>query len=179
MNDTNDSAATQPADIVQTLAALKNPPLHIVLVSPQIPPNTGNVARLCAATGCALHLVEPMGFTINDRDLKRAGLDYWGSLGVVIHPSFEAFLATPIAENAWFLSTRAKQSYATAEYQHADALVFGSETAGLPASILAARPDRSVRIPMRAHAVRSLNLSTSVGIVTYAALAQLGMPGLE
>jgi tRNA (cytidine/uridine-2'-O-)-methyltransferase len=153
-------------------------PLHIVLAEPQIPPNTGNVARLCAATGCALHLVEPLGFTIDDRALKRAGLDYWDELHVVMHPSLDEFLARHAPAPFWLLSTRAARSYHVAPFAFGDALVFGKETAGLPASTLAEHADCALRIPMRAGAVRSVNLSTAVGIVTYAALAQLDFPNM-
>ncbi|MGD0053117.1 MAG: tRNA (cytidine(34)-2'-O)-methyltransferase [Vulcanimicrobiaceae bacterium] len=153
-------------------------PLHVVLVEPQIPPNTGNVARLCAATGCALHLVEPLGFRLDDRALKRAGLDYWDALGVVVHPSLAAFTAAFAPERTWLLSTRAARSYADAPFARGDALVFGPETAGLPQALLDAQPDRTLRIPMRPGAVRSLNLSTAVGVVAYAALARLGFPDL-
>lgn len=153
------------------------PPLHVVLVEPQIPPNTGNVARLCAGTGCALHLVEPLGFSIDDRALKRAGLDYWKAIEVVVHPTLDAMLAA-LTGRAWFVSTRGKLRYDRAPYSLGDALVFGKETEGLPRAVLDANPSSSLRIPMRTSAVRSLNLSTSVGIVTYAALAQLGFPGL-
>jgi len=149
-----------------------------VLVEPEIPPNAGNVARLCAATGCALHLVEPLGFRIDDRELKRAGLDYWDALGVVVHPSLAAFLETFAAHRFWLLSTRAARPYAEAEFQRGDALVFGKETAGLPQAVLDAHPDRALRIPMRPGAVRSINLSTAAGVVTYAALGRLGFPGL-
>jgi len=153
-------------------------PLHVVLVEPQIPPNAGNVARLCAATGCALHLVEPLGFSIDDRELKRAGLDYWHALDVTVHVSLDAFLRHFAAERLWLASTRGGRNYAGAPFARGDALVFGKETAGLPADLLAAHPQRTLRIPMREDAVRSLNLSTAAGIVTYAALARLGFPGL-
>jgi tRNA (cytidine/uridine-2'-O-)-methyltransferase len=153
-------------------------PLHLVLVEPQIPPNTGNVARLCAATGCALHLVAPLGFSLDDRELKRAGLDYWDALEVTVHESLEAALAQ-LAGRAWFLSTRGTRRYDGAPFAFGDALVFGKETAGLPADLLAAYPDRTLQIPMREGAVRSLNLSTAVGIAAYAALAKLGFPGLR
>jgi tRNA (cytidine/uridine-2'-O-)-methyltransferase len=170
--------ATQPSERISHGAEDRAlPPLHIVLVEPQIPPNTGNVARLCAATGCALHLVEPLGFSIADRELKRAGLDYWDAVDLRVHASLDLFLATWTAP-LWLLSTRAAQSYAGAGFAFGDAIVFGKETAGLPQTLLDARPDRALRLPMRRGAVRSLNLSTSVGIVTYAALARLGFPGL-
>ena len=168
----------QPQNRLVDADAVRDVPLHVVLVEPQIPPNTGNVARLCAATGCALHLVEPLGFTIDDRELKRAGLDYWDALGVVVHPSLDAFIASFARERIWLLSTRASRVYADAEFARGDALVFGKETAGLPQTLLDAYADRALRIPMRAGAVRSINLSTAAGVVTYAALARLGFPGL-
>jgi tRNA (cytidine/uridine-2'-O-)-methyltransferase len=174
------AGATQPAERVAAASdadAGASAPFHIVLVEPKIPPNTGNVARLCAATGCALHLIEPLGFSIADRELKRAGLDYWHAVDVRVHASLDAFLAKWHAP-LWLLSTRATQTYADAAYARGDALVFGSETSGLPQALLDAQPDRALRIPMRAGSVRSLNLSTSVGIVTYAALARLAFPGL-
>ncbi|MBV8246683.1 MAG: tRNA (cytidine(34)-2'-O)-methyltransferase [Candidatus Eremiobacteraeota bacterium] len=152
--------------------------MHVVLVEPQIPPNTGNVARLCAATGCALHLVEPLGFRIDDRELKRAGLDYWESVALVVHGSFDEFLAATHAARRWFFSTRATRPYTEARFARGDMLVFGKETAGLPDAALRANAERTLRIPMRADAVRSLNLSTAVGVVTYAALSQLNFPGL-
>ncbi|HEY0393940.1 MAG TPA: tRNA (cytidine(34)-2'-O)-methyltransferase [Candidatus Elarobacter sp.] len=171
---------TQPQDRVVPFdaAAVREAPLHIVLVEPEIPPNTGNVARLCAATGCALHLVEPLGFRIGDRELKRAGLDYWDALGVVVHPSLAAFTDAFASRRLWLLTTRAARSYAGAAFAHGDALVFGKETAGLPQALLDANADRALRIPMKPGAVRSINVSTAAGIVTYAALARLGFPGL-
>jgi len=168
----------QPQERVVDAEAVRDAPLHVVLVEPEIPPNTGNVARLCAATGCALHLVEPLGFSIADRELKRAGLDYWDALGVVLHPSLDEFLARFAPERCWFLSTRAAQNYRTAPYRRGDALVFGKETAGLPDALLRAHPQRALRIPMRAGAVRSINLSTAAGVVVYEALAGLGFPDL-
>ena len=168
----------QPADRLAHIAALRDVPLHVVLVEPLIPPNTGNVARLCAATGCALHLVEPLGFSIDDRALKRAGLDYWHEIDVVVHPSLDAFLDAFSPERCWFIETTATNSYHGATYRHGDAIVFGKETAGLPAELIANYPERALRIPMRAHSVRSINLSTSVGIVVYDALASLGFPKL-
>ena len=154
------------------------PPLHVVLVEPEIPPNTGNVARLCAATGCALHLVEPLGFSIADRDLRRAGLDYWGAVDLRVHRSLDAFFEACNAP-LWLFSTRAARRYDDADFERGDALVFGKETAGLPQALLDAHPSRALRVPMRPGAVRSLNLSTVAGIVTYAALARLGFPELS
>jgi len=169
----------QPHQRVTSLETVRSAPLHIVLVEPEIPPNTGNVARLCAGTGCALHLVEPLGFRVDDRELKRAGLDYWQNLSVVVHPSLDEFLSATASSCKWFLSTRARKLYSEAPFMHGDMLIFGKETKGLPQSLLDAQPQQALRIPIRAGAVRSLNLSTSVGIVTYAALARLGFPDLS
>jgi tRNA (cytidine/uridine-2'-O-)-methyltransferase len=170
---------SQPQDRVVALEAVRDAPLHVVLVEPQIPPNAGNVARLCAASGCPLHLVEPLGFRIDDRELKRAGLDYWDALGVVVHPSLDAFLAAFEPDRLWLLTTRASKIYAQARFTRGDALVFGKETAGLPQALIDAHPERALRIPMRPGAVRSINLSTAVGIVAYAALAAIGFPELS
>jgi len=169
-------SATQPAARVGQSSG--DAPLHVVLVEPQIPPNTGNVARLCAATGCTLHLIEPLGFSIGDRELKRAGLDYWDDVSLVVHDSLDAFFAS-FSKPFWLLSTRASRAYDEVPFAAGDALVFGKETAGLPQAVLDAHPQRGLRIPMRAGTVRSLNLSTAVGIVTYAALSRLGFPALQ
>lgn len=155
------------------------PALHIALIEPQIPPNTGNIARLCAATGCTLHLVEPLGFRIDDRSLKRAGLDYWSSVSVVVHGGLDAFLEAMRSARCWYLSKRASRPYRDADFRLGDVLVFGKETTGLPADLLEREPDRSLRIPMRPDSVRSLNLSTAAGIVAYAALERIGFPGLQ
>ncbi len=154
-------------------------PLQIALIEPEIPPNTGNVARLCAATGCALHLVEPLGFSIDDRELKRAGLDYWEHVNITLHPSLDAFLAATSGSRRWYFSTRASLPYTQAGFHAGDILVFGKETKGLPDELLARDPEHCLRLPMRPGSVRSINLSTAVGIATYAALAQLGFPGLR
>ena len=173
------SEHAQPQQRVASLDDLRDAPVHIVLVEPQIPPNTGNVARLCAATGAALHLVEPLGFRIDDRELKRAGLDYWNNVHVIVHPSFENFMAATSTMRRWFFSTRAQRLYTEATFQTGDMLVFGKETAGLPESVLRDHAAYALRIPMREDSVRSLNLSTCVGIVSYAALAQCGFAGLR
>jgi len=170
---------TQPRERLRATSDVAGAPLHIVLVEPEIPPNTGNVARLCAATGCALHLVEPLGFSIEDRELKRAGLDYWHAIDVVLHPSLDVFLARTADRTRWFFSTRATRLYTQAEFGAGDMLVFGRETKGLPADLLAREYGRALRIPMREGGVRSINLSTAVGVVTYAALAAIGFPGLS
>lgn len=150
-----------------------DPPLHVVLVEPEIPPNTGNVARLCAATGCRLHLIEPLGFTISDAKLKRAGLDYWDSIKPEVHASFEAFRAAVQPSRLWFFSAGSSRSHFEARYEAGDALVFGPETRGLPDDLLRTHADRVAAIPIRIEHVRSLNLSTAVGIVVYEALRQL------
>jgi tRNA (cytidine/uridine-2'-O-)-methyltransferase len=170
--------STQPQHrVVDTV--LSDVPLHIALVEPEIPPNTGNVARLCAATGCQLHLIEPLGFRIDDRDLKRAGLDYWEHLGVALHASLDEFLEATAHLQRWYLSTRAVRRYTDAPITLGDVLIFGKETKGLPQRLLDADPSHALRIPQRPGSVRSINLSTAVGIVTYAALTRLGFPGLQ
>lgn len=147
--------------------------MHIVLVEPEIPGNTGNVARLCAATGCELHLVRPLGFSTDDRHLKRAGLDYWHLVRVHYHDSFAAAEAALAGRNFYLNTTRADRCYSEVAYTAEDVLVFGRETAGLPAELLATRPEGCVRIPMVAGA-RSLNLSNAVAVVVYEALRQQG-----
>ena len=143
----------------------------LVLVSPQIPPNTGNVARLCAVTGCKLELVEPLGFSIGDKELKRAGLDYWDKVFLKLHPSYPAYLAANPGARRFLFSARATRSIWDEKFQPGDHLVFGSETQGLPAEVLGAG-GTPVTIPMLEER-RSLNLSTAVGIATYEALRQI------
>ena len=169
----------QPYDRLRSFSDVAGAPLHIALVEPEIPPNTGNVARLCAATGCALHLVEPLGFRIDDRALKRAGLDYWHAIAVVVHSSLDEFFSSVPVERCWFLSAHARRSYADADFARGDVLVFGRETKGLPKDLIERYEPRSLRIPMRENSVRSINLSTAAGIVTYAALSRLDFPGLR
>jgi tRNA (cytidine/uridine-2'-O-)-methyltransferase len=169
----------QPRDRVVSPHLPPGAPLHLALVEPEIPPNAGNVARLCAATGCALHLIEPLGFRIDDRELKRAGLDYWDRVSVVVHPSLEAFLQVSAPAGRWFFSTRGTVRYADAPFTLGDVLIFGKETRGLPDELLARFSDRVLRLPMRARGVRSLNLSTAVGIAAYRALERLGFPDLH
>jgi tRNA (cytidine/uridine-2'-O-)-methyltransferase len=152
------------------------PPFHIALVEPQIPQNAGNIARLCAATGTQLHLVEPMGFTITDAKLKRAGLDYWESIHPIIHKSFDEFLEAIHPPSLFLFSTGAEKSYLDAKFRPGDALVFGSETRGLSDTLLARYADCVLGIPIRADHVRSLNLSTAAGVVLYEALRQVQPP---
>ncbi|NLB64866.1 MAG: tRNA (cytidine(34)-2'-O)-methyltransferase [Lentisphaerae bacterium] len=151
-------------------------PLNIVLVHPEIPPNTGNIARLCAATHARLHLVEPMGFHLDDAKLRRAGLDYWDAIRVQVHSSWEACLQYLGADaRLYFFSTGSARIYSKATYQPGDTLVFGSETHGLPEALLMTYPDAVYGIPILTEHVRSLNLSSAVAIVVYEALRQLNL----
>ncbi len=148
--------------------------MHVVLFEPEIPPNTGSIARLCAATLTPLHLIEPLGFKIDDKHLKRAGLDYWEFVELRVHPSWEKFLSQKDAGRLLFFSKRATRSYTQATYQENDYFVFGPETRGLPQEFLNRHPEHSYCIPMMGSGVRSLNLSNAVSIVLYEALRQLG-----
>ncbi|MEK0447412.1 MAG: hypothetical protein RLZZ399_2733 [Verrucomicrobiota bacterium] len=147
--------------------------LNVVLVEPEIPPNTGNIGRLCLATESVLHLVEPLGFSLDDRMLKRAGLDYWQWVRVCRWPSWEAFVeAQPATARMFFLTTKAERPYWDHVFEEGDFLVFGRETRGLPESLLSGNRARCLTIPM-AEKTRSLNLATSVGIVLYEGVRQL------
>ncbi len=148
-------------------------PFHIVLVEPEIPPNTGNIARLCGATGTVLHLVGKLGFNIDDKTLKRAGLDYWSEVDVRYWPDLATLQTAFPAGRFIYTSKKVARSYIEMEFQEGDFIVFGKETKGLPEELIAAHPDTSVRIPIFGK-VRSLNLSTSAGIVLYEALRQTG-----
>ena len=151
---------------------------HVVLVEPEIPQNAGNIARTCAATGCTLHLVRPLGFEISDKYLKRAGLDYWHLVNVVLHDSVEEALLGVPEEKLHFFTTKSSRVYADASYGEGDYLVFGKETRGLPNELLLAHPAACVRIPMREDA-RSLNLSNSVAIAVYEGLRQNAFSALS
>ncbi len=153
--------------------------MHIVLVEPEIPANTGNIARTCAATGSILHLVRPLGFSTDDKHLKRAGLDYWHLVEIHYHDSFEEVRRLYPRHRFYFLSTRGVHLYSEVEYGPDDFLVFGKETQGLPADLLAANREYTLRIPMREGTTRSLNLANSVALVLYEALRQQGFPGLR
>ena len=148
--------------------------MHVVLFQPEIPPNTGSIARLCAATLTPLHLIEPLGFKIDDKHLKRAGLDYWEFVDLRMYKLWDDFLSQNATGNFLYFSKRATQSFTQARYQERDYLVFGPETRGLPQELLDANPDCSYRIPMMGTGVRSLNLSNAVSIVLYEGLRQLG-----
>jgi len=147
--------------------------MNIVLIEPEIPPNTGNIARLCAATRTTLHLVEPLGFKLDDAQLKRAGLDYWRHVHWHRWPNWTAFhQQLPVGARLWLIESKGPRHYAEARYEPGDYLVFGRETAGLPAEIIAQHPGRWLRIPMFDTHVRSLNLSNCVALVLYEALRQ-------
>ena len=148
--------------------------MHVVLVAPEIPQNTGSIGRLCVATGSRLHLIDPLGFTIDDRHLRRAGLDYWRHVDIVRHPGWEAFEATRPAGRILCFSARATRSYTTVRYRADDVLVFGSESRGLPPAIRSAYADATFGIPLASEHVRSLNLANAVAIVLYEGLRQQG-----
>lgn len=151
--------------------------LNIVMVEPEIPPNTGNVARLCAVTGATLHLVKPLGFEISDKHLKRAGLDYWDMLNIKIYENFAEFEEKNPSGPRYLATTKAKRLYTDIQYEQGGYFLFGKETKGLAPEILARYPEAMIRLPMRSEA-RSLNLSNSVAVVVYEALRQWGNPGL-
>ena len=156
--------------------------INIVMVEPEIPQNTGNIARTCAAIGAKLHLVYPLGFSISDKAVKRAGLDYWDKLEIEEHTSFKEFLEKykPEENNMFFATTKGKHVYSEPNYSKMDEvfLLFGKETKGLPEDILQKYIDKTIRIPMR-ETLRSLNLSNSVSIVVYEVLRQKSFEGLE
>lgn len=154
--------------------------LNIVLVEPQIPQNTGNVARTCAATGARLHLVEPMGFRVDDAKLKRAGLDYWHLLDITYYDNLNDFFEKNKGGRFFYFSTKATEIYSDVEYPDNSYLVFGKETAGLPEELLFENPESCVRLPMiNDSAARSLNLSNTVAIGVYEVLRQWGFPELK
>ena len=158
--------------------------LHIVLVEPEIPPNTGNIARTCAATGTVLHLVEPLGFSIDDKALRRAGLDYWPYVQVKVHPSLDQFMDeyrdVQQAGRMFLSTTKGQHLFTDFDYQDEDMFIFGRETAGLPRDFIEANQDRTIRIPMSEDTrLRSFNLSNSANIVIFEALRQLGFPNLK
>jgi tRNA (cytidine/uridine-2'-O-)-methyltransferase len=152
--------------------------MHVVLLEPEIAPNTGNIARLCAATRTTLHLIEPLGFSLADRELKRAGMDYWQQVNWHRWPSWQVFQSRLGASvRLWFIESGGPKHYAEARYQSQDYLVFGRETAGLPADLIAHHRPWWLRVPMFNPRSRSLNLSNCVALVLYEALRQQGFPG--
>ena len=151
--------------------------LNVVLVEPEIPMNTGNIARTCAATRSRLHLVKPLGFDISDRAVKRAGLDYWPIVDITVYENLDEFLSLHGEEDLWLTTTKAPQPYTSASFKDGCWLLFGKETAGLPEWLRERYYDRCIRLPMREDA-RSLNLANTVAVLCYEALRQQGFPGL-
>ena len=152
--------------------------INIVLIEPEIPQNTGNIARTCAAVGASLHLVKPLGFEIDDRKLKRAGLDYWDKLDITYYDGLSDFLEKNKGEKMFFFTTKAPRAYTAVTYPKRVFIVFGKETKGLPEELLHDNPDRCVRIPMR-DTLHSLNLSNSVAVAVYEVLRQRDFEGLR
>ncbi len=152
--------------------------LNIVLLEPEMPANTGNIGRTCVATGVRLHLIEPLGFRLNDKMLKRAGLDYWDKLDVTIYDDYNDFLNKNPGAKVYMATTKSKQKYTDVSYEEDAYIMFGKESAGIPEEILLDNKDTCIRIPM-VKDERSLNLSNSVAIVLYEALRQLDFPNLE
>jgi tRNA (cytidine/uridine-2'-O-)-methyltransferase len=147
--------------------------LHAVLIEPEIPPNTGNIGRLCLATASHLHLVKPLGFSIDDKALRRAGLDYWADVQVTVWNTFAELQSAHPHARFWYLTTKSKRPYWDITFQDGDFLVFGRETKGLPKPLLDANPNSTLTIPMVDDSTRSLNLATAAGIVLYEAVRQL------
>ena len=152
--------------------------LNVVLVEPEIPQNCGNIARTCAATGCRLHLIRPLGFDISEKAVRRAGLDYWNAVEVIDYENLRDFFSKNRVDQMWLLSTKAPRSYTEAEFAENCYLFFGKETKGLPEDLLAEHYEQCIRIPMLPD-TRSLNLSNAVAITVYEALRQLSFPGLQ
>lgn len=151
---------------------------HIVLVEPEIPANTGNISRTCAATGTPLHLVRPLGFSTDDKTLKRAGLDYWHSVSVHYYDSFQELVEALKGRRFFYATTKASKRYTDFSYKDEDVFVFGKETKGLPPELIEANPETCIRMPMTG-SVRSLNLSNSAAVVLFEGLRQIGFPGLS
>lgn len=154
--------------------------LHVVFVEPEIPPNTGNIARTCAATDSVLHLVKPLGFSLDEKSLRRAGLDYWPYVKLEVHESLDDFMKKYGDRRLWLATTKGGHCYTDAEFRDEDMILFGKETAGLPREFIRAHEDRAIRIPMsESTRLRSFNLSNSANIILFEALRQLGFPGLK
>lgn len=149
--------------------------LNIVLVEPEIPPNTGSIARLCGATNTILHLVHPLGFSTDDKHLRRAGLDYWKFVQIVYWDNFDQLLQACDENNLYFLTTKVDKKYSDAKFKRGDFLVFGKETKGLPVEVIELYKDRCLTLPMQNENIRSLNLAMTAGIVLYEALRQIAI----
>lgn len=159
---------------------VKNMAIHIVLVEPEIPPNTGNIARTCAATNSVLHLVEPLGFSIDDKSVKRAGLDYWPFVKLEVHKSLNAFMEKYGDKNLYLATTKGGHKYTDITFKDGDMILFGRETAGLPKDFIEEHKEKAIRIPMSLDTrLRSLNLSNSANIILFEALRQLNFPNLD
>lgn len=152
--------------------------MNIVLLEPEIPQNTGNIGRTCCATGTKLHLIEPMGFRINEKSLKRAGMDYWDDLDVAIYDSYNDFLEQNPNAKMWYATTKAPNRYCDVSFGENDYIMFGKESAGIPEEILVENKDKCIRIPMNPE-IRSLNLANSVAIVLYESLRQNDFKGMQ
>lgn len=163
-------SAETPSQLLKPSAPAR---IHVALVEPEIPPNTGNIARLCAATFTPLHLVGKLGFRTDDKAVRRAGLDYWSEVEIYYHLNIAALYDAIPGSRFLYFTTKAERIYTTIEYADGDCLVFGSETRGLPEALLRENWERCLKIPMPNRAVRSLNLASSVGIVLYETLRQL------
>lgn len=154
--------------------------IHIVLVEPEIPPNTGNIARTAAATDSVLHLVKPLGFSLDEKSLRRAGLDYWPYVRLEIHESLDEFMAQYGDRRMWLATTKGGRFHTDADFRDEDMILFGRETAGLPRDLIESRKEWAIRIPMSENTrLRSFNLSNAANIVLFEALRQLGFPGLK
>lgn len=152
--------------------------MHIILHQPEIPANTGNIGRTCVATGTSLHLIEPLGFRLNEKEIKRAGMDYWEKLDVTRYVNFEEFREKHFGAKIWMATTKAKRSYTDVAFRPDDFIMFGKESAGIPEEILVENEETCIRIPMLSD-IRSLNLSNSVAIVLYEALRQNGFSQMQ
>lgn len=152
--------------------------MNIVLFEPEIPSNTGNIGRTCVATGTRLHLIEPLGFRLNEKAIQRAGMDYWKDLDVTTYLNYEDFLAKNPGAKIYMATTKARQTYADVQYEEDCYIMFGKESAGIPEEILVKHPDTAIRIPMN-ESIRSLNLANSVAIVLYEALRQQGFANMQ
>ncbi len=153
--------------------------LNIVLFEPEIPQNTGNIARTCVLTGCKLHLIKPLGFSLDEKHLKRAGLDYWKDLDLTIYDSYDELREKYKDSTFYFSTTHAKSSYHEVNFKPGDFIVFGKESAGLPDRIRESDPEGGIRVPMINTTTRSLNLSNTVAIIAYEALRQMDFPNMK
>jgi tRNA (cytidine/uridine-2'-O-)-methyltransferase len=153
--------------------------LNIVLFQPEIPQNTGNIGRTCVLTDCKLHLIKPLGFSLEEKQLKRAGLDYWPYLEVEIHESYEALREKYKDETFYYSTTKSSKFHSEVKFKKGDFIIFGRESSGLPDSVRDSDPGRCIRVPMISSSTRSLNLSNTVAIMTYEALRQIGFPEMK